>query len=153
MKVKIMCGSSGSGKTTYAGKHFPGATVCSADHFFIDGEGNYNFEGSKISEAHAECLKKFNKIVQNTDDVDAVVVVDNTNTTVAEIAPYAALALAYGHELEIIKFVIKSDEIEKIAARNAHGVPDHVVKTQQSRAVGLKLPPWWLVTEVRVAGL
>lgn len=68
------------------------------------------------------------------------VVVDNTNTTVAEIAPYAALALAYGHELEIVTL----DCDPAIGAkRNTHGVPLAACNAMHLRLADRQLPPWW----------
>lgn len=154
MKVKIMCGVSGSGKSTYIQNHFPDALVCSADHFFMDAAGNYNFDPSLLSEAHAACLRKFSAcVISHYDMPDGVgtLIVDNTNTTTAELAPYAALALAYGHDLEII--MIEADP-EKAYRRNRHRVPDRVVADQDRRLkkLGEELPRWWTLRRVAMEG-
>jgi predicted kinase len=148
MKVKILCGVSGSGKSTYIKNHFPDADVCSADHFFLTDEGDYLFDPRKLPQAHAKCLRDFVYLVSTTPHGDRVpVVVDNTNTTVGEVAPYAALALAYGHDLEII---IVQAEPGMAHSRNTHGVPVQGVMGQHNRLVKLadQLPPWWPVTKV-----
>ncbi|MGW8177479.1 MAG: AAA family ATPase [bacterium] len=149
MQVKILCGVSGSGKSTYIQNHFPSATVCSADHFFMK-NGEYQFDPSKLPMAHGACLRKFVGIVKQgsgIQPVEGTVVVDNTNTTVSEVAPYAALALAYGHDLEII---IIEAEPGMAHSRNAHGVPLPGVMGQHNRLVKLadQLPPWWKTTKV-----
>lgn len=138
MKVVILCGVSGAGKTTYAMKNYPDGVGCSADDFFMEA-GGYKFNPSKLGEAHGQCLRKF--VVFLTNKVP-LVVVDNTNTSVIEIAPYAALALAYGYELEIK--ILKVD-VETAAARNLHGVPKNAIVKMAERLAGLKeaLPPWW----------
>jgi predicted kinase len=152
MKVKILCGISGSGKSTYIKNHFPDADVCSADHFFMK-DGEYKFDPAKLSKAHGECLKHFVYLMSTKPHGDRIpVVVDNTNTTVVEIAPYAALALAYGCDLEII---ILEAPLEKAAARNQHGVPRDAVEGQHKRLKTLadQLPRWWPVVKVPAEGL
>ena len=147
MKVKIMSGISGSGKSTYIKNHFPDAMVCSADHFFLNEKGEYVFDVKNLSKAHGECLKKFVAIVGFVSDKDAVIVVDNTNTTPVEIAPYAQLALAYGHELEIV--MIEYDS-KKACARNEHEVPLKTVEAQAYRLNKLesKIPRWWNLKKI-----
>lgn len=92
-KVIILSGISGSGKSTYAKKlvgdsfgqeECTGVVVCSADHFFMQ-TGEYKFDASMLSLAHGECFKDFIEEVQRGT---SLVLVDNTNTSVAEIAPY-----------------------------------------------------------------
>ena len=68
------------------------------------------------------------------------VVVDNTNTTVAEVSPYAALALAYGHTLKIMTFV---GDWRIAARRNVHGVSEATVESQANRTGEAMFPPWW----------
>jgi predicted kinase len=134
--VIILRGPSGAGKSTWAKHHFPHASVVSADHYFMVGD-EYRFDPSKLPQAHAVCLRKF---VDNMQFGEDITVVDNTNTTVAEVAPYAALALAYGHTLKIVTF----DGDWRIAARrNVHGVPESTVEAQASRIMDAVFPPWW----------
>ena len=147
-KVYILVGVSGSGKTTWTNKlrcedegRYIG--VVSSDFFpGLYGE-NGKFNGHLLPQSHAACLRNFVGFLLNSE-VD-ILVVDNTNTTVTEIAPYAALALAYGWELEIIKFNV---DVEVAAKRNVHGVPEKGVAAQAARIKQLQLPPWWPVREV-----
>ena len=141
--VIIMCGISGSGKSTRAEKFYPKAMVVSADHFFMVA-GEYRFNPMLLPDAHGTCLKSFVSALQGAVDM---VVVDNTNTTVAEVAPCAALALAYGYDLRIE--VLKVD-VETAAARNLHGVPKAGIVKMAERLETLKdsLPPWWPCEEV-----
>lgn len=137
MKVVIYSGVPGSGKSTLAAKEHPGAPVCSADHFF-ERDSVYAFNPARLPEAHAACLRKFVELVQAGGW--PVIVVDNTNTTAAEVAPYAALALAYDYALEIVTVHCDPDVA---AARNTHGVPVHAVRAMATRLAERALPPWW----------
>jgi len=141
MRAKIFCGVSGAGKTTLIKEAYPGANVVSADYYFIGADGEYKFDPSKLGEAHGECLRAF--VAHMTTSRSRWlpdIVVDNTNTTVAEIAPYAALALAYGFELEIVT-VLCDPAIAH--ARNKHGVPLHSVQAMHERLAQREMPPWW----------
>lgn len=150
MKVKILCGISGSGKSTYIANNFPKAVVCSANHHFITDNGEYCFDPKRLGVAHAECLKKFVQHLHApglTGGQVGTLVVDNTNTSMMEIASYAALANAYGFDTEIIVF--QADPVEA-HRRNRHNVPLKSVMGQFDRLRGLEksLPPWWKVTKV-----
>jgi predicted kinase len=144
MKVRILRGTSGAGKSTYTKTFYPNAVVCSADDYFMV-DGKYQFDSKKLSEAHGACLRKFVEIVVDlalNRPFDTTVVVDNTNCSIAEIAPYAALALAYGADLEIITLLTPTDVAVK---RNVHGVTlEGVMRQRLNLDAGTKqLPPWW----------
>ena len=138
-QMTIVCGISGSGKSTLVRELDPDV-ICSADDFFMDGN-DYNFDPTKLPKAHGECLR--NNVAAMSGDFD--IAIDNTNTSVAEIAPYAALALAYGYTLDI---VIVECDVDKAHKRNTHGVPLQVIRGQADRLADLDLPPWWSVRRV-----
>lgn len=132
----------------------PDALICSADLFprlYQDGK----FNATLLPQAHAACLRAFVEATVGTGRFDehatpwrarpTALVVDNTNTTVAEIAPYAALALAYGHELEIVTLWCPPDVG---ASRNTHGVPLAACQAMHDRLNDRKLPPWWNHREI-----
>lgn len=137
-----MQGVSGSGKSSWIRANVPDAVVVSADHFFLDKEGQYNFNPAQLGTAHAECLKKFCTLVQTSGTEGRTVVVDNTNTSISEMAPYCALALAFGRPLKVVTLLC--DPV-KAAQRNAHGTPLKSVLAQHKRLVTTvaELPPWW----------
>lgn len=104
--------------------------MCSTDLYWLDPNGKYVFDYKKINQAHAWCLKTYIGLLSTKDGdpikdprglrlmaPDTVLVVDNTNTSVAETAPYAALAQAFGHELSIITLLC---DPEKAWKRNVH---------------------------------
>lgn len=161
MKVVIMCGIPGSGKSTFVKEHYPDATVYSADLFFSSpcptclgrvglcstcgGEGTaYKFDSSKLWQAHGWCLRTFSTDVRDISNIlspeSHVMVVDNTNCTVAEVAPYAALALAHAHDLEIITLRCPP---EIAANRNKHGVSLEALKGMADRLEKREMAPWW----------
>lgn len=151
MSVLVLQGVSGSGKSTYAKwrekqRHEAAefCTIVSADEFFMK-DGVYQFDATKLPQAHAQCLRRFVEIVSRSTDRETLLIVDNTNTSVAEIAPYMALAAAYGHEAVILRFDV---DPRKAAARNTHGVPAPGVDAQYTRMVRQELPPWWRVDPI-----
>lgn len=135
--VWIMQGVSGAGKST----HVPPvkAFVVSADHFFMRRSG-YCFDPSKLGQAHSSCLLEFAKALE---DELGFIVVDNTNTTPVEVAPYYALASAYGYDV-VIKY-IPCEDLNVAAARNQHGVPLKTIEQQAKRIESFvkHMPPWW----------
>lgn len=140
--VIVMRGISGAGKSTYVKKLQEWAVetfTVSADVFFIK-NGHYTFDPKQLPQAHAQCLRTFIGLCMGYPD--SIIVVDNTNTTVAEISPYMAVAAAYGHDAKIV--TIECD-LEVAAARNVHGVGLSGVTAQHKRLTenNTNLLPWW----------
>ena len=127
-----MQGVSGAGKSTWIKKNHPKAVVCSADHYFLDENGKYNFRAEDLGKAHQECLRKFVSELtrSNREDFPRDVVVDNTNCALWEMAPYVQVAAAYGFTVEVVRLVC---DPAVAAARNAHGVPEKSVKGMAAR--------------------
>lgn len=153
----VLCGISGSGKSTmaqrllatlplYGVRRFvqeePARfVIVSADDAFIDDAGDYRFDPAGIGFAHAQCFRLAIEAVQRGH----LVIVDNTNCSVAEIAPYMALAAAYDRPTKIIR--VECD-VETAIARNEHGVPRAAIERQHVDLVTMVPPPWW---EIEVA--
>lgn len=121
MRMFILVGAPGSGKTTWAATQV-GGVICSADHFFTAADGTYRFDPAGLGYAHSFC---FRDAVEAVQDKCRVVVVDNTNTTLVEIAPYVALGRAYGYE--VIPLVFSG------TYKNVHGVSDQQVLAARAR--------------------
>lgn len=143
MRVVILSGISGSGKSTIAAALAANAengkaVICSADDFFMQ-DGTYKFDFTKRGAAHAACLRKFVALITECEND---IVVDNTNTSAVEIAPYVALAAAYGVECEIVTILI--DPVVA-AQRNTHGVPEAGCKRMDAALRSRQLPPFWNV--------
>jgi predicted kinase len=129
-----MQGQSGSGKSTYVAANYPNAMVCSADDYFIK-DGEYRFDASKIGEAHKECLRAWLMAMAAGEDL---VVCDNTNTCLWELAPYVQTANALGYKVVVVRCVV---DAKTAAARNTHGVPERAVEAMTSRLE--KSLPFW----------
>lgn len=145
MNITIMRGISGSGKSTWVKEHFnPDTTVvCSTDDYFTDPDGNYNFDPKLLSRAHNTNLRKYLQCL-NDAEYSSIgnLVVDNTNTSNIEIAPYVQSAFAYGWNPIIV--TIKADPIVCFN-RNKHGVP---MQTLERQFINLNdstrsIPNWW----------
>lgn len=144
MRCYILQGISGAGKTTLARRIQREArdercVIVSADHFFMV-NGAYRFDPSKLSEAHAQCLKRFIGSIG-----EAIVVVDNTNSTVAEIAPYYAIAEAYGYDTRILRVRCRPDIA---AARGLHGVSEEKNWSVADAIVTQNYPRRWRIEVV-----
>ena len=140
--VYVLRGLPGSGKSTYT-KVLGATRKFSADDFFLK-DGVYQFDPNYLPQAHAYCLRSYTNWVRDPEvrDFGEVIAIDNTNISVAEVAPYAALALAYGWELKIINF---SCPLEQAHARNTHGVPLSVMEQMAKKLEEetARFPPWW----------
>lgn len=138
-QVIILSGISGSGKSTYAKMlqlDLVNAQIVSADNYFmVDGE--YKFDPRKLGEAHSSCLRAF---IEHLSSWQQTVIVDNTNTTVLEIAPYYAVGKAYGAKVKLITV-----EVDPVVAakRNAHGVNLATCERMARNLAERKLPPYW----------
>ena len=53
--LTLVRGLPGSGKSTFANWIWNEYAICEADKFFVDNEGNYNFDATKLREAHEWC--------------------------------------------------------------------------------------------------
>jgi len=165
-KVIILSGVSGSGKSTYAKKLWnelePGqySTIVSADDYFMASDGEcleYKFDPSKLGIAHGVCFRNFLEAIDSEKGY-SLVIVDNTNTTSEEIAPYVLGAQAFGWEPEIhtlrVQGALRKDNngmviarssalMDKLVKRNKHGVTAKTIQAQANRLTMRMLPPWW----------
>jgi len=123
-KAIILIGPSGSGKSTFA--KTLGHNIVSADIYFMR-EGEYRFDASKLPLAHASCLKRFIYLLMDYADV----IVDNPNTTIAEVAPYIAIAQAYGYDV-VVK-VMRKLPLSECVARATHGNSEDNIWDQMMR--------------------
>jgi predicted kinase len=122
----IVRGIPGSGKSTFAkmlvGEDF---LVCEADKYFIDKEtGEYNFDSTKIKEAHKFCQDTVESYMKDSlvnDQFYREIAVSNTFTQEWEMRPYFELAKNYGYK--VFSVVVEN----RHGGTNQHGVPEEVL--------------------------
>lgn len=130
MELIIMRGISGSGKSTLARTLCPAAQIFSTDDLFMV-DGVYQFDPSKLGEYHAKNQQLVEWAMQ---EMWPVVCVDNTNTQLWEMAPYARLADTYGYAVRIVEANTPwRFDADVLAEKNTHGVPREAIKRMIAR--------------------
>ena len=118
----VLRGIPGSGKSTFAktlgGSHFE------ADMYFIDSNGNYNFDSSKIKDAHEWCK---NSVMSEMESGNPKIVVSNTFTRMWEMDQYFKLAEEFGYS--VFSLIVENRHGNK----NVHGAPDVTVEAMRDR--------------------
>ena len=117
----IIRGVPGTGKTTLA-HILAGPSQAAADDFMIGSSGQYEFDPSKLSEAHEKCLEK---IVYFLKAGATKVAVHNTFTTKREMAPYIKAGEEHGYVVQILTCETSHGSI--------HGVPDTTIQRMRDR--------------------
>ena len=118
----IVRGIPGSGKSTFAktlgGQHYE------ADMFFINENGEYNFDVTKIKDAHKWCQSfvETNMVLEYPK-----IVVSNTFTQEWEMEPYFKLAKEYGYKT--FSIVVEN----RHGGTNEHGVPEDKLEQMRNR--------------------
>lgn len=137
-KLIIIRGASGSGKSTFAqllSEAFKAqdlqVVLCEADKYFYSESGEYNFDLTKLQEAHEWC--QASALVAMSKGVE-IVILSNTSTANWEISPYLKMA-------ERFEYTVDSIAKENLhGGVNVHDVPDFVLDRQRERLRGsLKL--------------
>jgi predicted kinase len=127
----IIRGCPGSGKSTFAqklvGNDF---LVCEADKYFIDNDGNYNFDFTKIKDAHKWCQDTVETYMKDSlinDQFYREIAVSNTFTQEWEMKPYFELAKEYGYK--VFTVVVEN----RHGGKNIHGVPEDKLEIMKNR--------------------
>jgi predicted kinase len=118
----IVRGLPGSGKSTFA--TLLGRAICTADDWFTDRDGNYNWNPSDIGTAHSWCKRKCRRFMEVKAEI---VIVANTSTKETEITPYVELAKTYGYT--VFSVIVEN----RHGGVNTHGVPPDVLKNMENR--------------------
>ena len=91
-KVIFMQGHSGSGKSTFVFERMKATDiVLSTDKFFIDDDGNYNFDGSKLEHYHMKTIQALVNAMQDANRenlTDCTIWIDNTNCKKEDVDNY-----------------------------------------------------------------
>lgn len=129
-RLILIRGVPGSGKSTLAewlcrGYRDQGndCFITEADQYFINPVKNneYEFDASKLGEAHASCLKR----TRIGLGYNSVVIVANTFTTKKELKPYFDLAKLFDIEVQVILCQGNFTSI--------HNVPEETIKKMKAR--------------------
>lgn len=141
MKVIILRGLPGAGKSTWVAQNAPNAVVCSADSFLYEPDGRYNWTPQRLGMAHQKCQEKFSEALYARAET---VVVDNCNLTNRDIKFYVEAAEKMGYPIEIRTLHV-DPEVAK--TRQLHGVPAEKYALLVQRLT-MPLRPDWVKYEV-----
>lgn len=120
VELIILRGISGSGKSTYASKHFPNHICCEADQFFMK-DGVYKFDRQWLGRAHTACQMMTRIHLKDGKSV----VVSNTSTTAKEVNQYVKIAEEVGVPYRILRLTKQF--------QNVHNVPNEIVESMKRR--------------------
>ena len=127
--IFLIRGLPGSGKSTAARRIAEnwGCLHLEADMFFTRG-GVYNFNRTRIKEAHSWCLETYRGAVLRGMDV----VVSNTFCQAWEIAPYLQIAAEFRQDWKIYVCKREGDSI--------HHIPEEAINRMKERWQDLSVP-------------
>jgi predicted kinase len=152
--MTIMRGGPGSGKSWFVADLIPKSigpappTICSADEFFINDAGEYDFDPKWLGRAHGACLKKCVEAIMRREDI----IIDNTNSKPQEMLPYLALCQAFSYSCAVVRVLC---DPEVAWSRQTHAVPRdkfddiHITVAQQKVPKLYKDAPWLICKDVR----
>jgi len=118
----LIRGVPGSGKSTLA-KHLT-SNVFEADHYFYDENCNYNFDFTKIKDAHKDCQDNVRCAMESGIPKIAV---SNTSTQEWEMEPYMELAKKYDYT--VFTLVVEN----RHGGTNVHDVPENIIESMKNR--------------------
>ena len=121
----LLRGLPGSGKSTLAKMLVGDKDYChkEADMYFIDENGNYQFDVTKLRDAHAWCQEEVEFLMK----YEHKVVVSNTFTQEWEMLPYYDLAKKY--EYRVHSLIVEN----RHGGVNEHGVPEDKLELMKKR--------------------
>lgn len=98
--------------------------VLSADNFFIDDKGNYNFDATKLKEAHSDCQLK---CAERMKMEFSKIVVANTFTEEWEMKIYFDMAERYRYRVHSL--IVEN----RHGGVNIHNVPENKLQSMRGR--------------------
>ena len=125
----LLRGLPGAGKTTLANsillvKYTTESDVLSADDFFMGENGHYEFDSSKLKDAHNYCqFRCSEKMRQGAQRI----VIANTFTQEWEMEPYFKMANVYGYRVHTV--IVEN----RHGGENVHNVPEDKLQQMKDR--------------------
>lgn len=125
----LLRGIPGSGKTTLGEVILQTSQqvnqgVISADDYFIDQNGEYVFDATKLKEAHNDCQQR---CAERMRFELSKIVVANTFTQEWEMEPYFEMAKRYNYRVHSV--IVEN----RHGGENVHNVPDEKVEQMKKR--------------------
>jgi len=123
----LLRGLPGSGKSTLAkqlgGSHFE------TDLYFVGPDDTYNFDPSKLKEAHQWCQDAVSNamLLNYTTGHNETIVVSNTFTQEWEMKPYMNMAEDWGYR--VFSIIVEN----RHGGVNQHGVPNEKLQQMNDR--------------------
>lgn len=129
--LMLIRGCPGSGKSTLAHYIWDSGVIFEADKYFYDTDGNYNFDITKLKDAHAWCLAKVQDAMEQNQSTMGKyypdIVVSNTFTQEWEMESYLKLANTY--EYDVVTLIVEN----RHGSKNLHGVPEENVQQMRDQ--------------------
>lgn len=100
--------------------------MCEADKYFTDADGNYNFDITKIKDAHKWCQDNVETYMR-LHELYPEIAVSNTFTQEWEMKPYFLLAEKYGYKVFCV--VVEN----RHGGMNVHDVPEDKLEIMKNR--------------------
>lgn len=126
----LVRGLPGSGKTSFAHYIWDRHVVAESDKYFYDKDGHYNYDPSKIKDAHVWCKSQVETMMkehQLNEKYYPEIVVSNTFTQEWEMEDYFKLAEKYGYK--VVSLIVEN----RHGGKNIHGVPDEKLEIMRNR--------------------
>lgn len=127
--IVLIRGISGAGKTTFANAIAKPWQIFEADQFFMK-KGKYEFDGSKLKDAHNWCKKRVHYWMHPSifgSIFFRKIVISNTFTQDWEMRYYQIIAKKYGYKLHTV--IVEN----RHGGVNVHGVPDDKLEIMRKR--------------------
>nr|XP_018900656.1 PREDICTED: NEDD4-binding protein 2 [Bemisia tabaci] len=136
----LMRGCPGSGKshaaheiiqTLYGKVENPKKYIFSADDFFINANGVYNFNPENLGQAHQTTQAK---VLNALKAGITPVIIDNTNTQTWEMKIYASMAISWGYYLEVLEPLTRWKwDAKMLTRKSTHNIPLFKVRDMLER--------------------
>jgi len=118
----LIRGLPGSGKSTFA-KLLKGVHL-ETDQYFVDTEGNYNFDHTQLKDAHGWCKHSVKCYMELGEKR---IIVSNTFTQTWEIEPYFELAGKHGYTVHTL---VKEN---RHCGESIHNIPEETLHKMAQR--------------------